>query len=349
MKKIGTPSASKKTLTQKTSVCPFSNTGNNKSSKINVSGSSIISQNGSQTNCNTISSNNNHVSGSSGKNMYFIKQPEVKIQSLEFHTGTVTEINKYKMRGTHYLTTCSYDRYCVLWDMTKFQVHKKFYFGSWAMSCTLFFDRYQSLKDVMYICGGFKPGEPIKVFDVETEEEMPSKQIKIASNLSPLILCYMHDEPQGATNIIVGTDAGILFYNTKTCSLEVYYKTKHLITGIKVSTSSRIRHIYFLEYGGIFRIMDPSSKKVMKETKIGYTALDLQFWDDNTYVICGDCQDCGFKLLYDGKNNLINNFPNSHNKVVIGVSTVDSHPFGKCLVTLGADNKIKLFTQNRFA
>lgn len=294
---------------------------------------------------NNPSNLNNINSINSNKNLYFIKQPELKVYSLEFHTSTITELNKHKIKNTYYLSSCSYDRYTVLWDMMRLTIYKKFFFGSWCLSCTVVNDKYNTLNEYVYICGGFKEGESVKAYNLETEEEDLSKRLIIPSNLTTLIINHMHDNILGTTSIIIGTDGGVLIYDSKSKELLALYKTKHLITGLKVSLNSRIRHIYFLEYGGIFRIMDPCNKKILKESKVGYTGLDLQFWDDNTYVICGDCEDCGFKLLYDGKNNLVNNFPNSHSKVVLSVSICDTSNYGRCLVTLGADNKIKIFAQ----
>lgn len=270
---------------------------------------------------------------------------EPKIHNLEFHTNSITEIKKVKIKQQTYLSSCSYDRWCIFWCVNRMNIFRKFYYGSWCLSCTVVTERSESMKDYVYCCGGFKPGESIRVYDVDSEKEIKEKSITIESGVNPLIIEAFYEESSGTTYVIVGADKGLFIYDTVTKTKAMGYETKSLITSVRTSNSIRIKNIYFIEYSGIFRILDYTAKKILKETKVGYTSVDLIQWDDSSYIVCGDCRDNSYKLIYEGKSNLVNTFPNMHSKVVLSTCVMDNHFFGKTLVTFGADNKIKLYNQ----
>lgn len=209
-------------------------------------------------------------------------------------------------------------------------------------------DQFNTKRDYLLVCGGFKPGEAIKVYDIEKEKEMEQLSIKINSSMTPTVIESFHDLNTNISYVILGTDKGLLIYNFKTKENTTLIKTKSLITSVKTSNSIRIKNVYFSEYRGTFRIWDNTHRKLTKETKLGFTILDFQYWDESSFIISGDCKDNGYKILYEGKSHLVNNFPHCHNKVILGTSVIENHFFGKLLVTLGADWKIKMYLQSRF-
>lgn len=268
------------------------------------------------------------------------KPKELSFISLDFHSDTITEIGRIKVNNNYYLYSCSYDRYCVIWDMNSFSIYKKFFYSSWVLSCTSY-NPFNSYRNYIFVCGGFKPGEIIKAYDFDSENESFEMRITPPSNKTPTII-RQYNLDEISSYLIVGTELGVLMYELPKKSLILNYETRLPITCIKVNNFKNY-YIYFTELNGILRVIDLKCRKVIKENCVGYTTIDLECIDDCSFLVSGDCKDCGFKIIYDQKPNMIKNYPGFHSKVILGMNIIETQN-GNQLVTLGADNKIKFFS-----
>lgn len=290
----------------------------------------------------------NYVAYKSELNSITIKEvfTNTFLSKLEGHEDLITEIkfisySNTKQASFNYLYSASLDKRLIIWDVDSLSIFKSLTYDSWILSSTI---SYSPSFDSLYviIIGGYYKNEPIKVYTLK-ENQVNDYVINVKFDSIPEICCSsLSDKDENERKFLfIGTDSSKPMLVWMDFIKKEVISTYHLTSNAS-SISVDLVNIIVSDSSGCLKVIDIITRKILYEIKVNFPILDMEIWDNDHILLCGNTNKNSIHVLSRAKLKQVRVFENVHEKVVVNMKKMNVSTVGCCLLSIGGDKKVKI-------
>ena len=278
--------------------------------------------------------------GSSSKSLHAIKgvnQIVLKAQrqklhhSISAHSGTIYGLRQYKMDRQDVLMTFSEDKCVKLWSCELMQCISTI-FHEESVRCAILIRSEEKFYVVMgafvldyplsinYMSGAFAKELPIKGFTYNLDSYTNTKRrvfLFVSTGQPYMLSVYDFEKLEKIYTLKTTSYVHNIIVTPFITPLVTYVDRSGIVTQIELETGKKIREVS------------------------GYGCYGVSKWNEKYYIFCG--KGLGFVVVDINDFSIIKEYQNIHADKVKNLIKFKHKKYGDILITLGQDQKIKVF------